>query len=329
MSTKTARNINNKGSGIRPLGAVKHNNGNDRIPKLPTFTKNGEKNQLENTNVGIHGNAMYVPPSKPKEEPKPKTQSAKSDSSSSTRSLENMVDKKELQEAKAREKDLLKKIAELQKLIEELKAQITEKDDIISSLENQLKEQEHNYKDQLEQEKQQHSNTKNSLESIRKELEASKEENKRIAKRNEELLNQFKNEMDEKLKELTDLKDKEVALRDEKLNRLKKQMADALKGNSWERQQQLEELTKELSRLQEECDTLRMKLKSFKSKGSCPNCSDSNSKLDRLFIECKEKDKTIKDLKLSVTKFEKQLNQQDVLLKNWSEAKGNKVNYKP
>ena len=39
--------------------------------------------------------------------------------------------------------------------------------------------------------------------------------------------------MDEKLKELTELKDKEVALRDEKLNRLKKQMADALKGNSW------------------------------------------------------------------------------------------------
>ena len=33
--------------------------------------------------------------------------------------------------------------------------------------------------------------------------------------------------MDEKLKELTDLKDKEVSLRDEKLNRLKKQMADA------------------------------------------------------------------------------------------------------
>ncbi|CAG2204224.1 unnamed protein product [Mytilus edulis] len=135
--------------------------------------------------------------------------------------------------------------------------------------------------------------------------------------------------MDEKLKDITDLKDKELALRDEKLNRLKKQMADALKGNSWERQQQLEELTKELARLQEECDTLRMKLKSFKSKGSCPNCSDSNGKLERLFIECKDKDKTIKDLKILVTKFEKQLNQQDALLKNLGESKGHKVNYKP
>ena len=55
--------------------------------------------------------------------------------------------------------------------------------------------QEQSYKDQLEVEIQQHSNTKNSLESIRKELEASKEENNRITKRNEELLNKFKNEV--------------------------------------------------------------------------------------------------------------------------------------
>lgn len=326
MATKTTRNVSGKGS-VRPLGSIKHNTGNDRIPKLPSFTKTVEKSKMEN--VGIHGNAMNVPPPKVREDIKPKTLSAKSDSSSSTKSVENMVDKKELQEAKAREKDLLKKIAELQKIIEELKEQITEKDQTISSLENKLKEQEQTYKDKLDEEKQLHSNTKNSLESLRKELEASKEENKRIAKRNEELLNKFKNEMDEKLKDITELKDKELALRDEKLNRLKKQMADALKGNSWERQQQLEELTKELARLQEECDTLRMKLKSFKSKGSCPNCSDSNGKLERIFIECKEKDKTIKDLKILVTKFEKQLNQQDVLLKNLGESKGHKVNYKP
>ena len=54
---------------------------------------------------------------------------------------------------------------------------------------------EQNYKNQLEEEKKSHINTKNSLESIRKELEDSKEENKRIAKRNEELLNKFKSEV--------------------------------------------------------------------------------------------------------------------------------------
>ena len=63
--------------------------------------------------------------------------------------------------------------------------------------------------------------------------------------------------------------------------------------------------------------------------GSCPNCSESNNKFERLYAECKEKDKSIKDLKLLVTKFEKQLTQQDVVLKTWSESKGHKVNYKP
>ena len=124
MSTKATRNVISKGN-VRPLGAVKHNTGNDKIPKLPSFSKNIERNKMEN--VGVLGNAMNVPPSKTREEPKQKTQSAKSDSSSSTRSLDNMVDKKELQEAKAREKDLLKKIAELQKIIEELKEQIVQK----------------------------------------------------------------------------------------------------------------------------------------------------------------------------------------------------------
>lgn len=101
MASKTvsSRNVTSKGS-LRPLGAVKHSVGNDRVPKLQQFTKTVEKTKMDN--VGIHGNAMNVPPPKAKEEPKPKTQSAKSDSSSSSRSMENMVDKKELQESKVR-----------------------------------------------------------------------------------------------------------------------------------------------------------------------------------------------------------------------------------
>jgi hypothetical protein len=39
--------------------------------------------------------------------------------------------------------------------------------------------------------------------------------------------------MTKQLEELRSLKDKEIADRDQKLNRLKMQMADALKGNSW------------------------------------------------------------------------------------------------
>ena len=41
----------------------------------------------------------------------------------------------------------------------------------------------------------------------------------------------FQNE--KKMSELTVEKDREISTRDEKLDRLKKQMADALSGNSW------------------------------------------------------------------------------------------------
>ena len=39
--------------------------------------------------------------------------------------------------------------------------------------------------------------------------------------------------MEDRLEKLGKEKDHEIALRDEKLTKLKKQMADALKGNSW------------------------------------------------------------------------------------------------
>ena len=40
-------------------------------------------------------------------------------------------------------------------------------------------------------------------------------------------------QMNTRLLDLANEKDKEIKTRDEKLNKLKKQMADALKGNSW------------------------------------------------------------------------------------------------
>nr|XP_022344710.1 uncharacterized protein LOC111137529 [Crassostrea virginica] len=151
-----------------------------------------------------------------------------------------------------------------------------------------------------------------------------------LRKENKEQAEKLRKELEEKILEITTSKDQEIKIRDEKLTRLKNQMADALKGNSWERQQQLEELTKELSRIQEECDALRMKLKASKSKGgSCPNCQDMTTKLEKFSVSIKDKDLTIKELKSLCTKFEKQLTQQDHLLKQLAESKGQKVNYNP
>lgn len=43
----------------------------------------------------------------------------------------------------------------------------------------------------------------------------------------------FSFQLEEKILEITTSKDQEIKIRDEKLTRLKNQMADALKGNSW------------------------------------------------------------------------------------------------
>jgi hypothetical protein len=84
---------------------------------------------------------------------------------------------------------------------------------------------------------------------------------------------------------------KEIKSKEEKLDLLKKQIAGAFKDNSWyqnfhlcstffvffncfelflyrERQSQIDELSKELKRTQEEYDLIRFKLKGYKNKNS-------------------------------------------------------------
>lgn len=319
---------------FRPLGQIRVNlksGGTEKIPKLASTSSVNTKANLEQDNQGISGNALSVPPPKEKEkkEEKVKVQSAKSDSGSSTKSLESEY-KKELQEAKAKEKDLLKQIAELKKLIEELQKQIKERDETIASLTSELKTQEENLSGEINKEKAEHEVTKQSLQGARSEIDDLRAQIEQLRKENQEQIDGLKKELEEKILEITTSKDKEIKIRDEKLTRLKNQMADALKGNSWERQQQLEELTKELSRIQEECDALRMKLKASKSKGgNCPNCQDMTAKLEKFNASIKDKDLTIKELKSLCARFEKQLTQQDHLLKQWAESKGQKVNYNP
>lgn len=87
---------------FRPLGQIRVNlksGGTEKIPKLASTSSVNTKANLEQDNQGILGNALSVPPPKEKKEEKVKVQSAKSDSGSSTKSLESEY-KKELQEAK-------------------------------------------------------------------------------------------------------------------------------------------------------------------------------------------------------------------------------------
>ncbi|XP_052798520.1 golgin subfamily A member 4-like isoform X2 [Mya arenaria] len=332
-------NVRKSTKNTRPLGAIRQPIQTfDRVGRIPAFNYN----KTIHHDIELQGNAMQVPP--PKEEPerevktpvKPIIKSGKSDSGSSTKSQkdENLVDKKELLDAKpcsqckthmSRIKELRQQITSLEKEIEELKETIQQRDVTIEDLKRQNEEMEAKYKKMYEGEVSSHKVTKTTLESTRKQVSDLEAEIARLLKEQQEKLEQLNKQFDQKLAEMTEQKDKEIADRDSKLNRLKQQMAESLKGNSWERQQQLEELTKELGRIQDEADTLRMKLRQYKNNKTCTNCNDMASKLERAVVSIKEKDASIKELNSLCSKFETQLKKQDEILKMFADKKGHKI----
>lgn len=114
---------------------------------------------------------------------------------------------------------------------------------------------------------------------------------------------------------------------------LKKQIAGAFKDNSWERQLQIDELTKELKRTQDEYEMLRHKLVSLKNKpvgvknfklvilyfkwfktyfiqikDSCQNCALMLEKLEQKNSSNKEQELLLSDLMNLIRKFQSQLN---------------------
>ncbi|XP_030050517.1 CAP-Gly domain-containing linker protein 1 isoform X2 [Microcaecilia unicolor] len=92
----------------------------------------------------------------------------------------------------------------------------------------------------------------------------------------------------------------EIRQRDDKLVRLKQQIADMFKEKSWEHQQQLDELKNELTRMTEETEVLRTKLKTENlPKQQCPNCRHLTSKLEEKAISLKLKERTIEELQAS------------------------------
>lgn len=326
-----------KSKPVRPLGAVRlSTHMHDKVAKMPAF----------NYNKGVHhdyelqGNAMQVPPPKEeKEEPlkpvkqpvQPVVKSGKSDSGSSTKSQpqDTIIDKKEVTEAKVKISELKLQIAALEKEIDMLKEQISERDDVIEKMKAEQAQMEERYKKLYESEVTDHTRTKSSLDIAQKRVVDIQTQLAKLIREQEEKIFQVQKEFDKKLAEVVEQRDKEIAERDTRLNRLKQQMADSLKGNSWERQQQLEELTKELGRIQDEADTLRIKLKQYKANKTCANCQDMASKLERAVTAIKEKEISIKDLNGLCSKFESQLKQQDEILKMFADKKGHRVTNYP
>ncbi|XP_078413024.1 uncharacterized protein LOC144689648 isoform X2 [Cetorhinus maximus] len=98
------------------------------------------------------------------------------------------------------------------------------------------------------------------------------------------LLNESRKEFEEKTEHLKKLHEEklatilrestsEISCRDEKISKLKQQIAEILQGKSWERQQQLHELKKEITQLSEKANRLQTELTLQKSlKQECKSC---------------------------------------------------------
>jgi hypothetical protein len=88
-----------------------------------------------------------------------------------------------------------------------------------------------------------------------------------------------------------------------------------------ERQMQIDELTRELKRTQEEYELIKFKLKGYKNTNSknpdssCSNCSQMLHKLEEKSNTIKEKDLLLNDLINFARKFQNQSNFNDELLK--------------
>ncbi|XP_076434917.1 uncharacterized protein LOC143274847 [Babylonia areolata] len=332
------------GKRTRPLGSLRHMMAPDdskvHLPKLSAAPKSPEEEKLDERYSGIQGNAMTLP--SPKETSRSEdrrrsitTSSSRNHSVSKPPSATPPSDgvsheacERELKEVLGRERDLMDRVAQLQKQVDSLTAQVTQKDGVITTLTSDLATMEENYKQQLQEERTSHEATRHDLQVAQSEVSDALTRLEVQEKESKEKMDLLRLDLTRQMTELAQAKDKEIADRDQKLNRLKMQMADALKGNSWERQQQLEELTKDLARVQEECDVLRSKLKTAakgKPAGSCGNCAEAAARAEKLSSALKEREATVKELKSLCTRFEKQLSQQDVLLKQWADSKGHKI----
>lgn len=270
-----------------------------------------------------HGKGLLTSPKEPsvrKERKMSRTPSTVLPQPGKTQQDENAKLKNEIENLKA-------KIASLQKVIEGQKSDISEKSVAISELEEKSKMQVEDYEKQIRKLRHSLSECKKENDELEKKLKESTEEIKTMKEMFDKEKEEIKKKSAQQLANMAATHEKELAERDEKLKVLKTRMADALGDNSRERQQQLEELTRELKRVTEESEVIKSKLVSTKSsnQGKCKNCSVLEKQLQSKIMEAKDREVTVIDLQQLCGKMERQLVQQDELLRQWAKSQGKKI----
>ncbi|XP_038060775.1 myosin heavy chain, non-muscle-like [Patiria miniata] len=310
----------------RTLGNVRLGNKSTLFPPLTKTLADSNKAYFQEHHLMIHGDALSTPPKATEEIVSPR-------SMTSTRPLTSRSDpnsKPELKDLQTKDKQHRNRIQSLQRLIDQLRAELKSKEEELASTQARLLQIEEHYKRLYEEEKQSHGRTKEELEATRQELKEKTNYVEQLKTQHERQVVDINAAHEHKLSALRSEKDKEISDRDTKIEKMKKQMADILKDNSWERQQQLEELTKELNKISDEASALRIKCKSLSTKSkSCDNCSAMKAELEKKTKKLSESELTAQQLNVICKKFETQLKQQDILLKDFAVNKGFKTDYDP
>ncbi|XP_032239119.1 ELKS/Rab6-interacting/CAST family member 1 [Nematostella vectensis] len=259
--------------------------------------------------------------------------------------------KQEVHNLKQQHQGYLDRIAQLEKEIEKLKTknaaqhktienyktEVKIKNTKISELEEQIK----NFQQQKLKSQSHESDNAKEIERLKAALEAKNKQMydlEEIVRSSAEKMEQMKKEFEDEKQRMQKEFEKnleesaanfkiEIAEKDEKLNVLKMRMADALKDNSRERQHQLEELTRELKRVTEETDVLRSKIHAAKptQQTYCQNCPELEKQIQAKILQIRDKDVALVELQRLCNKMEKQLVQQDELLRQWARSKGKDI----
>ncbi|XP_029449566.1 interaptin-like isoform X2 [Rhinatrema bivittatum] len=195
------------------------------------------------------------------------------------------------------DKCFLSQMKELQKENRQLQGSVKEKDEAMNNLIEVIQGKNDEYVKALEIERNNHETTKQQVKECQNLIEEKIQLLNDSTVYYETLMEDLQTQYQEAVETVKKHSQLEIRQRDDKLAKLKQQIADIFKEKSWEHQQQLEELKKELNRMTDETQMLRMKLKAENlPRQQCPNCRHLSSKLEEKALCMKLKERTIEEL---------------------------------
>ncbi|XP_076802476.1 uncharacterized protein LOC143446631 isoform X2 [Clavelina lepadiformis] len=285
--SKTPRTPRAKSSGIRPLGAIHYNRGLHHVGTSPKANDPALLiNQLQTNPTTVVNNGRDIAKER---------------------------------EYQVKERKFKDQITSLEKLIAELRQEIKRKSEECQELQTTISKQAKDFDIRFMQCQDEHNQTKEILSIAQEEVKHGKKRLESTVETYEFKIKNIIDDYEKKLRDLQESKERELAEKDEKMKLLKQRMAESLGKNSQERQQQLEELKKDLIKQAQEARNLQQKLKHLQLKPpQCGNCAKLEDKLEEKQLQLRLKEKTITDLQGIGKKMQIQLHQQhkSVVLKD-------------